>query len=136
MQASMDIVRPYSRPQSSSGQSIGEFQLIRAKGSLNMYSNPSGLRAISTTGNILDAMGSGHVRQVRKDCAGVILYIPEKATWMAGEAIADRSAANGSDQNDYPTAASWRETQNCMNWRKVQRDTRMLIVSENSQRDP
>ena len=27
------------------------------------------------------------MRSVRKDCAGVILYAAEKATWMAGEAI-------------------------------------------------
>ena len=40
-----------------------------------------------TIGKNLDMLGSEHVRQVRKDCASVILWCAEKATWMAGEGI-------------------------------------------------
>jgi transcriptional regulator of heat shock response len=35
----------------------------------------------------LDSLGTDHVRQVRKDCASVILWTAEKATWMAGEGV-------------------------------------------------
>jgi isovaleryl-CoA dehydrogenase len=38
-------------------------------------------------GKNLDKLGAEHVRQVRKDCASVILWCAEKATWMAGEGI-------------------------------------------------
>ncbi len=53
-----------------------------------MYSTLQACRAyLFAVGRQLDTLGAGHVRQVRKDCAGVILYTAENATWMAGEAI-------------------------------------------------
>jgi len=47
------------------------------------------------------------VRQVRKDCASVILWCAEKATWMAGEGI-QIFGGNGYI-NDYPLGRLWRD---------------------------
>ncbi|MEH6386308.1 MAG: isovaleryl-CoA dehydrogenase [Pseudomonas profundi] len=107
MQASMDIVTPYIHDRKQFGQSIGEFQLIQGKVA-DMYSTLQACRAyLYSVGKYLDAMGSGHVRQVRKDCAGVILYTAEKATWMAGEAI--QILGGNGYINDYPTGRIWRD---------------------------
>ena len=87
MQAAMDVVVPYIHDRKQFGQSIGEFQLIQGK-LADMYTTQQACRAyLYAVGKQLDSLGSGHVRQVRKDCAGVILYAAEKATWLAGEAI-------------------------------------------------
>ena len=58
-------------------------------------------------GKNLDRLGSDHVRQVRKDCASVILWCAEKATWMAGEGI-QIFGGNGYI-NDYPMGRLWRD---------------------------
>ena len=52
-------------------------------------------------------LGAEHVRQVRKDCASVILWCAEKATWMAGEGI-QIFGGNGYI-NDYPLGRLWRD---------------------------
>ena len=55
----------------------------------------------------LDMLGQEHVRQVRKDCASVILWTAEKATWMAGEGI-QIHGGNGYI-NEYPLGRLWRD---------------------------
>ena len=60
-----------------------------------------------TVGKNLDALGAEHVRQVRKDCASVILWCAEKATWMAGEGI-QIFGGNGYI-NEYPLGRLWRD---------------------------
>ncbi|MGD7410624.1 acyl-CoA dehydrogenase family protein, partial [Ralstonia pseudosolanacearum] len=73
MQACMDVVTPYIHDRKQFGQSIGEFQLIQGK-IADMYTTLQACRAyLYTVGKNLDALGREHVRQVRKDCAGVIL---------------------------------------------------------------
>jgi isovaleryl-CoA dehydrogenase len=47
------------------------------------------------------------VRQVRKDCASVILWCAEKATWMAGEGV-QIFGGNGYI-NEYPLGRLWRD---------------------------
>ncbi|MEE4462161.1 isovaleryl-CoA dehydrogenase [Azotobacter chroococcum] len=107
MQAAMDVVVPYIHDRKQFGQSIGEFQLIQAKVA-DMYTTLQACRAyLYAVGRQLDALGSGHVRQVRKDCAGVILYCAEKATWLAGEAI--QILGGNGYVNDYPTGRLWRD---------------------------
>jgi isovaleryl-CoA dehydrogenase len=107
MQACMDVVVPYIHDRKQFGQSIGEFQLIQGK-IADMYTTLSACRAYCyTVGKNLDALGSEHVRQVRKDCAGVILYTAERATWMAGEAI--QILGGNGYINDYPTGRLWRD---------------------------
>jgi isovaleryl-CoA dehydrogenase len=89
------------------GQSIGEFQLIRGKVA-DLYTTLAAFRAYGcAVGKNLDRLGSGHVRAVRKDCAGVIRYCAEKATWMAGEAI--QILGGRACINDYPTGRLWRD---------------------------
>ena len=107
MQAVMDEVIPYIHDRKQFGQSIGEFQLIQGK-IADMYTSLQACRALCyTVGKNLDRLGSGHVRQVRKDCAAVILYCAEKATWMAGEGI-QIFGGNGYI-NEYPLGRFWRD---------------------------
>ncbi len=107
MQAVMDNVIPYTHERKQFGQSIGEFQLIQGKVA-DMYTVLQAARSFCyTVGKNLDALGSEHVRQVRKDCASVILWCAEKATWMAGEGI-QVFGGNGYI-NDYPLGRLWRD---------------------------
>jgi isovaleryl-CoA dehydrogenase len=107
MQAVMDQVIPYIHDRKQFGQSIGEFQLIQGKVA-DMYTTLQACRAFCyTVGKNLDKLGSEHVRQIRKDCAAVILYCAEKATWMAGEGI-QIFGGNGYI-NDYPLGRYWRD---------------------------
>jgi isovaleryl-CoA dehydrogenase len=107
MQACMDVVMPYVHDRKQFGQSIGEFQLIQGKVA-DMYTTLQACRAYCyAVGRQLDALGSEHARQVRKDAAGVILYTAEKATWMAGEAI-QIFGGNGYI-NEYPVGRFWRD---------------------------
>ncbi len=107
MQAVMDKVIPYTHDRKQFGQSIGEFQLIQGKVA-DMYTVLQAGRAFCyTVGKNLDLLGPSHVRQVRKDCASVILWCAEKATWMAGEGI-QIFGGNGYI-NDYPLGRLWRD---------------------------
>jgi isovaleryl-CoA dehydrogenase len=107
MQAVMDSVVPYIHDRKQFGQSIGEFQLIQGKVA-DLYTVLQAARAFCyTVGKNLDALGEGHVRSVRKDCASVILWCAEKATWMAGEGI-QIFGGNGYI-NDYPLGRLWRD---------------------------
>jgi isovaleryl-CoA dehydrogenase len=107
MQAVMDNVVPYIHDRKQFGQSIGEFQLIQGKVA-DMYTVLQAARAFCyTVGKNLDMLGTEHVRQVRKDCASVILWCAEKATWMAGEGI-QIYGGNGYI-NEYPLGRLWRD---------------------------
>ena len=107
MEAAMEAVVPYIHDRKQFGQSIGEFQLIQGKVA-DMYTTLQACRAYCyTVGKNLDQLGSAHVRQVRKDCAGVILYCAEKATWMAGEAI--QILGGNGYINEYPVGRLWRD---------------------------
>jgi isovaleryl-CoA dehydrogenase len=107
MQSVMDSVVPYIHERKQFGQSIGEFQLIQGKVA-DMYTVLQAGRAFAyTVAKNLDLLGTDHVRQVRKDCASVILWCAEKATWMAGEGI-QIFGGNGYI-NDYPLGRLWRD---------------------------
>jgi isovaleryl-CoA dehydrogenase len=111
MQAVMDNVVPYIHDRKQFGQSIGEFQLIQGKVA-DMYTVLQAGRAFCyTVGKNLDMLAklenADHVRHVRKDCASVILWCAEKATWMAGEGI-QIFGGNGYI-NDYPLGRLWRD---------------------------
>jgi len=107
MVACMDAVVPYIHDRKQFGQAIGEFQLIQGKVA-DMYTTLQACRAYTyAVGAQLDALGAAHVRQVRKDCAGVILYTAEKATWMAGEAI--QILGGNGYINEYPVGRLWRD---------------------------
>jgi isovaleryl-CoA dehydrogenase len=107
MQAVMDNVVPYIHDRKQFGQSIGEFQLIQGKVA-DMYTVLQAARSFAyTVAKNLDLLGVDHVRQVRKDCASVILWTAEKATWMAGEGV-QIFGGNGYI-NDYPLGRLWRD---------------------------
>jgi isovaleryl-CoA dehydrogenase len=107
MEAAMEAVMPYVHERRQFGQSIGEFQLIQGK-LADMYTTLQACRAYCyAVGKTLDRLGAGHQRQVRKDCAGVILYCAERATWMAGEAI--QILGGNGYINEYPTGRLWRD---------------------------
>ncbi|VBT90321.1 isovaleryl-CoA dehydrogenase [Burkholderia pseudomallei] len=107
MAACFDAVVPYVHDRKQFGQPIGEFQLIQGK-IADMYTTFQACRAyLYAVGRHLDAGGSAHPRQVRKDCAGVILYAAEKATWMAGEAI--QILGGNGYINEYPVGRLWRD---------------------------
>ena len=107
MQAVMDNVVPYLHDRQQFGRSIGEFQLMQGKVA-DMYTVLQAGRSFCyTVGKNLDLLGADHVRQVRKDCAAVILWCAEKATWMAGEGI-QVFGGNGY-VNDYPLGRLWRD---------------------------
>ncbi len=107
MQAVLDNVVPYVHARKQFGQPIGEFQLIQAK-LADLYTTLQAARSfLYTVGKNLDALGDGHARSVRKDCAAVILWCAEKATWMAGEGI-QIFGGNGYI-NDYPLGRLWRD---------------------------
>lgn len=105
MAACMDVVLPYVHERRQFNQPIGRFQLMEGK-LADMYTTWQACRAyVYAVGQALDR--GEHSRKLRKDCAGVILYAAEKATWMAGEAI---QALGGNGYiNDYPTGRLWRD---------------------------
>jgi isovaleryl-CoA dehydrogenase len=107
MVAVMDAVIPYIHDRHQFGQPIGEFQLIQGK-IADLYTTLQACRAyLYAVGQRLDTLGEGHLRDLRKDCAGVILYTAEKATWMAGEAI--QILGGNGYINDYPVGRLWRD---------------------------
>ncbi|GAB4211691.1 MAG: isovaleryl-CoA dehydrogenase [Rhodoferax sp.] len=107
MQAVMDNVVPYIHERKQFGQPIGEFQLVQGKVA-DMYTTLQAARSfLYTVGKNLDLLGAGHARQVRKDCASVILWCAESATRMAGDGI-QIFGGNGYI-NEYPLGRLWRD---------------------------
>jgi isovaleryl-CoA dehydrogenase len=107
MQAVMDNIVPYIHDRKQFGQSIGEFQLIQGKVA-DMYTVLQAGRSFAyMVAKNLDMLGSEHVRQVRKDCASVILWCAEEATKMAGNGI-QIFGGNGYI-NEYPLGRLWRD---------------------------
>ncbi|CAN5804506.1 isovaleryl-CoA dehydrogenase [soil metagenome] len=105
MSACMDVVLPYVHDRKQFGQSIGEFQLMQGK-LADMYTTWQACRAYGyAVGQACDR--ADHARTLRKDAAGAILYLAEKATWMAGEAI--QTLGGNGYINDYPTGRLWRD---------------------------
>jgi len=102
MQACLDLAVPYMRERKQFGKSIGEFQLMQGK-MADMYVALSVCRSYAYT--VAKACDKGQT--TRKDSAGVILYLAEKATWMAGQAI--QTLGGNGYINDYPAARLWRD---------------------------
>jgi isovaleryl-CoA dehydrogenase len=102
MQACMDVVVPYIHQRKQFGQSIGQFQLMQGK-IADMYSTMNACRAYVYA--VAKACSRGETS--RKDCAGVILYAAEKATWMALEAL--QCLGGNGYINEYPTGRYLRD---------------------------
>ncbi len=107
MQAVLDNVVPYIHDRKQFGQSIGEFQLVQGKVA-DMYTSLQSTRAyLYAVGKNLDALGNTHVREVRKDCASLVLLCAEQATKVASDGI-QLFGGNGYI-NDYPLGRLWRD---------------------------
>jgi len=102
MASCLDVVIPYVHDRKQFGQSIGEFQLIRAK-LADMYVAFNACRAYVYA----VARASDRGETTRKDAAGAILFSAEKATWMAGEAI--QILGGNGYINDFPVGRLWRD---------------------------
>jgi isovaleryl-CoA dehydrogenase len=102
MAAALDVVVPYVHQRKQFGQAIGEFQLMQGK-LADMYVGYNA--CVSYLYAVAKAADRGE--PVRKDAAGAILYVAEKATWMAGEAI--QTLGGNGYINDYPAGRLWRD---------------------------
>jgi len=102
MQAALDVVLPYVHDRKQFGKRIGEFQLMQGK-LADMYVALQASRSYLYT--VARSCDKGHKEP--KDCAGVILYCAEKATWVAGQAI--QCLGGNGYINEYPTGRIWRD---------------------------
>ena len=82
MQAAMDLALPYVRDRRQFGQPIGEFQLMQGK-LADMYASLSACRSYLYTA----AAAADRGRVTRKDSASVILFVAERATEVALQAM-------------------------------------------------
>ncbi len=102
MQACLDVILPYVHERKQFGQSIGEFQLIQGK-IADMYTVLSASRAyLYAVARSCDQGGTS-----RKDAAGVILFVSERATQMALETI--QILGGNGYINDYPAGRLLRD---------------------------
>ena len=102
LQACMDVVVPYVHERRQFNQAIGEFQFIQGK-LADMYTNLCASRAyVYATARACDEN-----KITRKDSAGVILYVAERATQMALQAI--QCLGGNGYINDYPTGRFLRD---------------------------
>ncbi|CAF0922444.1 unnamed protein product [Brachionus calyciflorus] len=102
MQAACDISFEYAHLRKAFGQPIGQFQLLQGK-MADMYTTLNASRAYLY--NVAKAADKGIVSS--KDCAGVILYLAEKATQVALDAI--QILGGNGYINDYPTGRILRD---------------------------
>jgi len=102
MTSCMDVVLPYIHERKQFGRAIGEFELMQGK-LADMYATWNACKSyVYTVGKAADR-GSN----IRKDAAAAILYVAERATWMALEAI-QCLGANGYI-NEFPTGRLLRD---------------------------
>jgi isovaleryl-CoA dehydrogenase len=102
MHACIDLVLPYVRERKQFGQPIGEFEMIQAK-LADMYTALMASQSFLYT--VARACDRGDVG--RKDAASVILFVAEKATWMACETI--QCLGGNGYINEYPAGRLWRD---------------------------
>jgi len=102
MQAACDISFEYAHLRKAFGTPIGQFQLLQGK-MADMYTTLNASRAYLYS--VAKAVDRGHVSS--KDCAGVILYLAEKATQVALDAI--QILGGNGYINDYPTGRIMRD---------------------------
>lgn len=105
MQACMDTVVPYTHERKQFGVPVATFQLMQGK-LADMYSTLGACRSyLYATARAVDE--KGQYSTINKDCAGVILYCAEKASWMATESI--QALGGNGYMNEYPTGRYYRD---------------------------
>ena len=102
MRACLDVVLPYIHEREQFGQAIGTFQLMQGK-MADMYTYWGAARAYVYA--VAAACDRGET--TRKDAAACILFVAEKATWIAGETI--QTLGGNGYINEYPAGRLWRD---------------------------
>lgn len=102
MQACMDVVIPYVREREQFGKPIGTFELMQGK-LADMYTRLNASRSYL----YLIAANADQGKASRMDCASVILYCAENATWVATQAI--QCLGGNGYVNEYPTGRLFRD---------------------------
>jgi isovaleryl-CoA dehydrogenase len=102
MQACMDLVLPYVCEREQFGRPIGTFELMQGK-LADMITRLNASRSYLYA----TAMQADKGKISRADCASVILYCAENATWMASEAI--QCLGGNGYMNEYPTGRLYRD---------------------------
>ncbi|HEV2614534.1 MAG TPA: isovaleryl-CoA dehydrogenase [Gammaproteobacteria bacterium] len=102
MQACLDVALPYIRERKQFGKAIGEFELMQGK-IADMYTTLSASQSYLYA--VAKACDDGKV--TRKDAAGVILYVSERATQMALQAI--QCLGGNGYINEYPAGRLLRD---------------------------
>lgn len=102
MQACCDVTFKYVHERQQFNKRIGEFQLIQGK-IADMYTTLSACR--SYLYNVARACDAEHVN--RKDCAGVFLYLAEKATQLSLDSV--QCLGGNGCINDYPVGRFLRD---------------------------
>lgn len=102
MQACMDVVIPYIHEREQFGKPIGTFELMQGK-IADMVTRLNASRSYLYTVAYNADLGQCS----RTDCASVILYAAENATWMASEAI--QCLGGNGYMNEYPTGRLYRD---------------------------
>ncbi len=123
MQACLDAVIPYVHDRQQFGEPIGQFQFIQGK-LADMYTQLSASRAYVYA--VARACDRGET--TRKDAAGAILFVAERATQMALEAI--QILGGNGYINDYPTGRLLRDAKLYEIGAGTQEIRRMLIGRE------
>lgn len=102
MAACMDVVLPYVHERKQFDRPIGEFELMQGK-LADMYSAWNACRSYVYT----VARAADNKSRIRKDAASAILFVSERATAMALEAI--QCLGGNGYINDYPTGRLLRD---------------------------
>ncbi|KAJ1505784.1 hypothetical protein HMI56_000941 [Coelomomyces lativittatus] len=102
MQAACDVAFPYVHDRQQFNRPVAHFQLMQGK-IADMYTTLSACRAYLYS--VAQACDGGRIST--KDCAGVILYLSERATQMALDAI--QCLGGNGYINDYPTGRILRD---------------------------
>ncbi len=102
MSSCWDIVIPYVLERKQFGKPIGTFQLMQGK-LADMYTTMNACK--SYTYNVAKSCDNGNI--TREDAAGVLLYVSEKAVWMALETI--QCLGGNGYINDYPSGRLLRD---------------------------
>uniref|UniRef100_A0A0N4ZG80 Isovaleryl-CoA dehydrogenase, mitochondrial n=1 Tax=Parastrongyloides trichosuri TaxID=131310 RepID=A0A0N4ZG80_PARTI len=102
MQAACDVGFDYAHQRKAFGQRIGEFQLLQGK-MADMYTTLNASRAYLYA--VARSASQGNISS--KDCAGVILYLAEKATTVCLDSI--QILGGNGYINDYPTGRFLRD---------------------------
>ncbi len=102
MTACMDNVLPYVHVRRQFGRPIGEFELMQGK-LADMYATWNACKSYVYT--VAKAADNGS--DIRKDAAAAILFVAERATWMALEAI--QCLGGYGYTNEFPTGRLLRD---------------------------